>query len=56
MNNIELAKEIVEVITADLRDRKGLGDEYDSISKDIKIDIQNWWFEAVKEILDRGRE
>jgi len=40
---IELAEHIVDKIIADLRNRKGLRQEWDLIDKEIQEDIKHTW-------------
>jgi hypothetical protein len=42
------AAEIVEKIIDDIRDRQGLGDEFDAIDEDIQEEIKAKWIAIIK--------
>ncbi len=43
MNTQEIAKKAVKIIVSDLSDRRGLGNEWDQIDKDIQDEIKEQW-------------
>ena len=43
--------DIVQAIVADLRNRKGLGDEWDQLEPDIREEIKGEWRHIVREEL-----
>jgi Mor family transcriptional regulator len=46
------AKQIVNLIVDDLRDRAGLGDEWDAIDLETQDEIKEEWVELVEEELE----
>ena len=47
---------IVEAILSDLRDRRGLGNEWDNISDDIQEEVRATWIGIVDDILTSERD
>jgi len=43
------AKDYVESIISDLRDRSGIGDEYDCIDEEIQEEIRERWIKILME-------
>ncbi len=43
------AKKKVDLLIADLSDRRGIGDEFEACTTDIKREIRNAWIEILME-------
>ncbi len=48
------SEKIVDQLIQNLRDRKGLGDEYAGMDEDIQFDLEEEWRLIVRRILERG--
>lgn len=56
-NTKKIAVRIVKSIIADLKDRRGIGDEFDSIDVDTQREIRRTWEEMiVEELEERTRQ
>jgi hypothetical protein len=44
----QIARSIVNDIAEDIRDRKGLGNEFEEIDEDIRLDMINSWLDITE--------
>ena len=49
----ETIKNIINEIIEDIQDRRGLGDEWDNIDKDIQEEIKKEWFKIINKKLNQ---
>jgi hypothetical protein len=51
MKTHQMAVQIVDEIAADLSDRRGLGDEWDQLDTDVRLEILKAWQKIVKKYI-----
>jgi hypothetical protein len=49
---LQEATAIIKAIVCDIKQRKGLGDEWDDIDPTIQFEIQHEWFELIRRIVN----